>query len=78
MSRDRDKSYYPALDEAITLYLKRNNVTQAALASEMGMSENTFSWKRRGIRDWSMTEAVELCDILGITLDEAVAEPEAA
>ena len=65
------RCYFPAIDDAITLYLKRHDMTQAQLASEMGMSENTFSWKRRGIREWGFTEASKLCDILGMTIDDA-------
>lgn len=51
--------YYPAIDEAIAAYLRRRNLKQAQLASEMGMAENTSSWKRRGVRDWSLPEARE-------------------
>lgn len=77
------KFYYPAIDEAIAAYLRRNNMNQAQLASEMGMAENTFSWKRRGVRDWSLPEASRICAIVGIYLDEAIAgavvlEPDAA
>ncbi len=66
--------YYPAIDEAIAAYLRRKNMTQAQLASEMDMAENTFSWKRRGVRDWSLPEAARICSIVGICLDEAIAE----
>ena len=52
-------------------------MTQAELADELGMSENSLSWKRRGIRDWNVSEAVKVCNIVGITLDEAVAVPTA-
>ena len=68
------KYYSPAIDEAIAAYLRRRNLTQAQLASEMGMAENTFSWKRRGVRDWSLPEAARICTIVGICLDEAIAE----
>ena len=64
--------YYKALDEAVTLHLKRNGMTQEELASQMGMAPNTFSWKRRGIREFSLGEASRLADIVGISLDEAI------
>ena len=64
--------YYEAFDEAVTLYLKRNVLTQDALAAQMGMAPNTFSWKRRGIREFSLAEAAKLADIVGISLDDAV------
>lgn len=63
--------HFEKLDEAVTLHLKRTGKTQAQLAEEMGMAPNTFSWKLRGIRDFSLTEAAALCDKVGITLDEA-------
>lgn len=69
-------TYFSVIDEAVLIYLKRNRMTQAALATEMEMSENTFSWKRRGVRDWSMSEAVRLYRILGIPLDEDTARSE--
>lgn len=71
MKNNKTKLTFPVIDGAITVYLRRNNMTQAYLAHEMGMAENTFSWKRRGIREWTMSEAVKLCDILGLTLDQA-------
>lgn len=66
---------FPALDDAIALYLRRNNMTQADFAADMEMSENTLSWKRRGVREWTLSEAVKACRIVGITLDAAVAQP---
>lgn len=66
------KTFYPALDEAIAVYLRRTGMTQAEFAKELGMSEVTLSWKRRGVNEWSMSEAVRVCNILGMTLDAAV------
>lgn len=63
--------YYEALDEAVTLYMKRNGLTQEQMAEKMGMASNTFSWKRRGIREFSLGEASRLADIVGVSLDEA-------
>lgn len=62
--------YYPNIDYAITLYMKRESITQEAFAGLMGMAPNTFSWKRRGIREWSLTESKALADILGMSLDD--------
>lgn len=63
--------YYQAIDEAIELYLRRKGMTQAELAAQMGMSEPTFSWKRRGVRDFTLGEASRLCNLLDIALDAA-------
>lgn len=70
--------YYPKLDEAVAAYLRRTGKTQAQLADEMGMAENTLSWKRRGVtnrgdeREFSLGEAVRLCSIVGVCLSDAV------
>ena len=49
-------------------------MTQAELADQMGMATNTFSWKRRGIREFTLTEAARLCKIIGYGLDAAFKE----
>lgn len=72
MKREQAKYHHQALDDEITLYLKRHSMTQSDLAKMMGMTENTFSWKRRGIRDFSLTEAIALCNILNIELRDAL------
>lgn len=70
--------YYPKLDAAIAAYQRANGLTQADMAVRVGMSENTFSWKRRGVKEFSLSEAVCLCDLIGESLDSvkegAVAE----
>ena len=62
---------YPNLDAEIAAYLRRTGKTQAELASEMGMSENTFSWKRRGCmkREFTLSEASKLAQLMGKSLD---------
>lgn len=73
MARNRPTGefYFKALDEAIELYMRRNGMSQAELAREMGMAENTFSWKRRGIHEFTLNEATRLCDMTGVSLDKA-------
>ena len=65
---------FPNLDAEIAAYLRRTGMTQAELAERMGMSENTFSWKRRGVdgKEFSMTEAVALSEMTGKSLDYLV------
>lgn len=72
MKGEQRKYHHPALDDEITLYLRRNSMRQAELATMMGMTENTFSWKRRGVRDFTLGEAIMLCNILNIELRDAV------
>ena len=63
---------FNGIDEAITVYLRRTGKTQAEFAKELGMSENTLSWKRRGIREFKLSEVIQIADITGCSLDEMV------
>lgn len=61
--------YYPALDDALALFLRREGMTQEEFARNvMGMAPNTFSWKRRGVREFTLGEATVLADALGMSL----------
>lgn len=61
--------YYEALDDAVTLWRKKNGVSQEKLAEMMGMAPNTLMWKLRGERDFTLPEARKLADLVGVTLD---------
>lgn len=65
---------FPNLDAEIAAYLRRTGMTQAEMAERMGMSENTFSWKRRGSmgREFSLGEAASIADMTGKSLDYLV------
>ena len=66
---DTGEHYYPALDDALALFLRREGMTQEEFARNvMGMSPNTFSWKRRGVREFTLSEATVLADALGMSL----------
>lgn len=80
MARERTTGEYysAALDDTIAVYLNRNNLSQDTFAREvMGMNPNTFGWKRRGIRDFTISEALRLCDALGITMNFAFGHEQA-
>lgn len=64
--------YFESIDDAITLYLRKTGKTQAQLAEEMGMAENTFSWKRRGMREFTLSEACRLATIIGTNFMDGV------
>lgn len=64
--------YYEALDDAVTLFRKKNGMTQEQLATEMGMAPNTLMWKLRGERDFTLPEAMKLAEMVGVTLDGMV------
>lgn len=62
------------LDAEIAAYLRREEITQAELAKRLDMSENTFSWKRRGERgrEFSLGETARLADLMGKSIDYLV------
>ena len=64
--------YYEALDDAVTLFRKKNGMTQEQLATEMGMAPNTLMWKLRGERNFTLPEAMKLAEMVGVTLDGMV------
>lgn len=61
--------YFESLDNAIALYLRKSGKTQAQLAKEVGMAENTFSWKRRGAngKEFSLDEIRTVAKVIGLT-----------
>ena len=65
---------FRTIDEAVAAYLRRTGKTQAELAKEIGMSENSLSWKRRGIREFKLSEVARLADICGFNLDDVLGE----
>ncbi len=65
---------FRTIDEAVAAYLRRTGKTQAELAEEIGMSENSLSWKRRGIREFKLSEVARLADICGFSLDDVLDE----
>lgn len=72
MHQSDNENHFPVLDRAISIYLLDNKMTQAQLAEKLGMTENTFRWKRQGVREYKTSELLALTDLLGMSLDEAV------
>lgn len=72
--------YFANLDEQIALYLHRTGKTQAQLADECGMADNTFSWKRRGVRgkEFSMDEVRRVAEVIGLTSFDCILADYAA
>lgn len=58
-------SYYDNVDEVVTIFLRRERMTQAELASKVGLSDVQFARKRRGEADWWVAEIIRLCEIVG-------------
>lgn len=65
---------FKGIDEAIAAYMRREGLTQKQVAEKLGMSENTLSWKRRGIREFSFNEAIQIAKLTGFSLDEMTHE----
>lgn len=70
-NKRRTKIYFPALDEAIAAYQRRNRKTQMDLAKYLDMSPATFASKRNGESEFSFTEFLLLCELLGLGLEAA-------
>ena len=65
--------YIPAIDDAVAVYLNQHGMSQENFAKTvMGMSANSFRWKRRGEREFTISEASKLASVLGISLDRAL------
>lgn len=62
--------YHVQIDNAITLYLRRNSMTQAQMAEQLGMSENTLRWKRQGKNEFTLSELLTVSEMCGLTPDE--------
>lgn len=58
--------YHKILDEAIRLHLSETGKTQGQLARELGMSEGSLRWKRRGSREFTVAEAARIANITGL------------
>ena len=68
--------YFEALDDAIAAYLNKTGKTKAEFADELGMSANSLRWKRNGEngKEWSLSEAALVCDVIGSDLADVMAE----
>lgn len=65
-------SYVESVDNAITVFLRRNNMTQEQLASRLGMSEVTLRSKRTGVTEFKLSELIALSEIFDTSLDSMV------
>lgn len=62
--------YVENIDNAITVFLRRTNSTQGQLAKDLGMVDETLAAKRKGIRDFKVSELVMLAQLMNVSLDE--------
>ena len=71
--------YLKSLDTAIAAHLREAHKTQAEFAKEMGMSDVTFSRKRRGTngKEFTLGEVARVAKAVGLTsLDGVMADIE--
>ena len=69
--------YLKSLDTAIAAHLREEHKTQAEFAKEMGMSDVTFSRKRRGTngKEFTLSEVTRVAKAVGLTsLDGLMAD----
>lgn len=65
--------YMASLDEAIAAWLRRKNMSQSDFANKiMEMSDVTFSKKRRGVSEFTVSELAKVCGTVGISTEEAI------
>lgn len=62
--------FYSKLDGAISSYMRINKKTTQSMADLLQMSESAFCNKRTGKRNFSAPELLQLCHILGVSVDE--------
>lgn len=62
--------------DAITAKLRAAGITQEALSPVLGLSRPAISDRMRGRTRWALTEAREIADLLGITLDSLVGDED--
>lgn len=63
-----------SIDSAITSYMRTNSLTQAQMASKIGISELTLSRKRRGEAEWKLSELECLRDMTGRSIGSLFGE----
>lgn len=67
--------FMPILDEKIASWLRRSNMSQGKFAVDvMNMSTVTFSRKRRGINEFTISELAKVCKIVGVSITEAMGD----
>ena len=58
------------LQEKVGQYVEANETTMGAVADKLGISRSSLFNKLRGSNEFSLSEALNLSRILGMTVDE--------
>jgi transcriptional regulator with XRE-family HTH domain len=69
---------YPTIEAEIARHKTITGEGKEVIAKRMGMSSNSFRWKLRGQREFTVTELVALAEILGInSVDKLIERADA-
>ena len=55
------------IDREITQYMEREHVSQTEMASNLKVTTNTLSAKRRGDSEWKWSELQRMCELFHMT-----------
>lgn len=68
---------FERLSKALRVYQANSGMSQRQVAKEIGMTPESLRNKLRGRTEFKLSEINRLCQMVGMTLDEAVM-PESA
>lgn len=64
-----------AIRERVGAYLMGNRASKSSIADRLGVSLNTLNAKLRGESDFTLSQAFELADMLGCSVDDLRRRP---
>ena len=64
-----------AIRERVGAYLMGNRESKSSIANRLGVTLNTLNAKLRGESDFSLSQAFELADMLGCSVDDLRRRP---
>lgn len=65
---------YPNLQKAVLSWRKANDLTLKEFSKLFGLSRVSMSSKLNGKTDFTLPEAVKVCNMIGISLDDATSD----
>ena len=58
------------IDRHISEYMEREGVSVQEMADALGITTNTFRWRRSGRYEWRLDEIKKLSEMTGLSLNE--------
>lgn len=65
-----EKEVRKSINAAIYEYMREQHLTKKALCVILGLSTASLRNKMNGTRDWSWSEVLKLCELMGVTPDQ--------